>query len=246
MIREAMEAMGGKAGNVAVRDWVLEHYPSTNPNTVQSQIIICTVNHESRVHYPENQRPRRAGGEYDFLYRPAPGQLELYDPRIHGQWEIAQDPHGFFYVRRADTMRPDKREEIFVAGGVIEEQQLRNHLARGLGLLEEGLTLYVDSMGNDGIEYQTDIGPIDILAVDPEGEFVIVVLQVQRSPEQVSGQVLGFTNWVKQYLADGKPVRGYVIGAHIADSTRYALAHRSDIRLREYELNITLKDVSGT
>jgi hypothetical protein len=41
-------------------------------------------------------------------------------------------------------------------------------------------------------------------------------------------------------------VRGYVIGAHIADSIRYALAHRSDIRLREYELNITLKDVSGT
>jgi hypothetical protein len=243
MIREAMEAMGGKASNVAVRDWVLEHYPGTNPNTVQSQIIICTVNHDSRVHYPENQRPRQAEGEYDFLYRSGPGQLELYDPRIHGRWEIAQDPQGFYFVRRTDTMRQGKREEIFVGGGMIEEQQLRSHLARGLGLLEEGLELFVDTLGNDGIEYQTDIGPIDILAVDPQGAFVIIILQVQRTAEQVSGQALAFVNWVKQYLAEGRPVRGYIVGAHIADSIRYALANRNDIFLKEYKLNITLKDV---
>jgi hypothetical protein len=31
MIREAVEALGGSTANVAVRDWILERYPGTNP-----------------------------------------------------------------------------------------------------------------------------------------------------------------------------------------------------------------------
>ncbi len=246
MIREATESAGGKTSNVAVRDWVLEHYPQTNPNTIQGQVVVCTVNHESRVHYPENQRPRKADTEMDFLFRPAPGRLELFDPRIHGHWEIAQDPHGFLFVRKADVAKRKRPEEILVGGGVIEETQLRSYLARSLSVIEEGLQLYVDDIGNDGVEYNTDIGLIDVLAVDPSGNFVVVVLKVERSSEEVSGQILGFMNWVRQYIAHGKKVRGYVIGTHITDNIRFALAHRDDIVLKEYELNITLKDVAAS
>jgi hypothetical protein len=35
MIREAVEALGGKTTNVEVRDWISAHYPGTNANTVQ-------------------------------------------------------------------------------------------------------------------------------------------------------------------------------------------------------------------
>ncbi len=243
MVHEAMESMGGKATNMAVRDWILEHHPSTSPNSIQSQIIVCTVNHESRVHYPENQKPRRAEGEYDFLYRPSPGKLELYDHRIHGLWEIAQDRHGFLYVRRADGGQRSRSDEIFVGGGVVEEGQLRAYLARSLSTVEEGLELYVDDIGNDGIEYHTDIGAIDLLTVNRSGDFIVIALKVERSPEQVSGLILGYMNWVKQYIAGPRPVRGYVIGSHMTDTIRYALAHRDDIQLREYEINIALRDV---
>ncbi len=84
MIREAVDALGGSTTNVAVRDWILERYPGTNTSTIQAQIIVCTVNHASRVHYPENQKPRRAESQYDFLFRPERGRLELYDPARHG------------------------------------------------------------------------------------------------------------------------------------------------------------------
>jgi RecB family endonuclease NucS len=101
-------------------------------------------------------------------------------------------------------------------------------------------------MGNDGIDYPTNIGSIDILAIDKHGDFVVVELKIERSDEQVSGQVLGHMNWVHRYLAGGKGkgVRGYVIGSHLSDSVRYALANREDIALKEYELSIVLKDIA--
>jgi len=43
MVREAVEALGRKATNVAVRHWILERHHGTNENTIQCQIIICTV-----------------------------------------------------------------------------------------------------------------------------------------------------------------------------------------------------------
>jgi len=103
MVHEAVEALGGKTTNGAVRDWILERYAGTNKNTIQCQIIVCTVNHDSRVHYPENQKPRKADTRYDFLYRSGRGQLELYDPARDGQWDIYKRKYGRLGVRRTDS-----------------------------------------------------------------------------------------------------------------------------------------------
>ncbi len=61
MIREAVNALGGATTNVAVRDWIVGRYAGTNTATIQAQITVCTVNHASHVHYPENRKPRRGG-----------------------------------------------------------------------------------------------------------------------------------------------------------------------------------------
>jgi len=66
MVKEAVEALGGTTTNIAVRDWILKKYPGTNPTTIGCQIIVATVNHASRIHYPENQKPRLAEAQYDF------------------------------------------------------------------------------------------------------------------------------------------------------------------------------------
>ncbi|MFN8007523.1 MAG: hypothetical protein U0V70_10965 [Terriglobia bacterium] len=34
MVKEAVEALGGKTTNVAVRDWIQKKYPGTNPTTI--------------------------------------------------------------------------------------------------------------------------------------------------------------------------------------------------------------------
>lgn len=77
MVKEAVESLGGKTSNIAVRDWILKKYPGVNPPTISCQIVVCTVNHASRIHYPENQKPRLANGQYDLLFRPATRASEL-------------------------------------------------------------------------------------------------------------------------------------------------------------------------
>ncbi|HON10238.1 MAG TPA: hypothetical protein PLE24_05175 [Chitinispirillaceae bacterium] len=243
MIKEAVEVHGNRTTNLAVRDWILEHYPGVNVNTILNQIIICTVNHQSRVHYKENSTPRRCCDIYDFLFRPATGKLEMYDPRIHGEWEIAQDEKGVLFVREVKKAASDRKEPLSVGGGYLEARQLRAYLAKHLYLIEEGLELYVDVFGNDGVGYPSDFGPVDILALDKNGTFVVVKVEGDNFHDASSGQILKYRNWVRRHLAQGKPVRSYLVGSEIPDHVRYSLADCEDVFLKEYDLSLSLRDI---
>ncbi|MFO7948121.1 MAG: hypothetical protein R6V19_15050 [Armatimonadota bacterium] len=95
MLWEAIEELGSPTTNVAVRDWIEAHYPGTNRDTIDATRTICTVNQPSRIHYPENSRPRDCDDpRYDFLYCPSRGWLEWYKPETHGIWSIKQDSDG--------------------------------------------------------------------------------------------------------------------------------------------------------
>jgi len=237
MIREAAEALGWKTTNVAVRDWILQRYPGTNPTTIQCHIVSCTVNHPSRIHYPHNKKPRISNTQYDFFFRTDRGQLELYDPEKHGRWEILEREDGRLEVGLVGEMG-DKEEAGFAA-----EAHLRDYLAQNLEQIEPGLQLYTDDEGTSGVEYQTPVGRIDIVAVDRDNGFVVIELKVSRGPDSVAGQVLRYKNWVKKHLAGDAPVRGIVIAGHLSDKIRYAIASDPEITAKEYELRLAITDV---
>lgn len=242
MVKEAVEALGGTTTNIAVRDWILKKYPGTNPTTIGCQIIVSTVNHASRIHYPENQKPRKAEAQYDFLFRPATGALEWYDPAQHGQWEIAELEDGKLVAReitkQTDLVDPGEPGKSFAA-----EHHLRDFLAKNLHVIEDGLQLYVDEGGTVGVEYKTPMGRMDLLTVDKQGGLLIIELKVERGPDEVCGQIMRYFGWVKRHVANGKPVRGLIIAQHISDRIRYALADVPGVTAREYKLHITLADV---
>lgn len=244
MVREAVEALGGKTSNVAVRDWILQKYPGTNLSTISCQVIVCTVNHASRIHYPENYKPRKAEAQYDFLFRPAKGELEWYAPERHGLWEIAELENGTLVARevQGEPDEVDDKAEI-IDRSFAAEAHLRGFLAKNLGTIEEGLQLYVDESGTVGVEYKIDMGRIDILAVDKNGGLLVVELKVERGPDEVCGQIMRYVSWVKRHIAAEKPVRGLIVARHISDRIRYALADIPDITIREYQLNITLQEI---
>lgn len=248
MVKEAVEVLGSPTTNVAVRDWILQKYAGTNTNTIQCQIIICTVNHTSRVHYPENKKPRLATDErYDFLFRPDRGRLESYDPARHGQWQIYEKEDGRLGVRQVDgdDALPEESEDTAqkeAGSGFAAEAHLRDYLAQHLAEVEPGLRLYVDDDGNDGVEYQTPVGRIDILAVDSGGAFAVIELKVARGPDSTAGQILRYKNWVKIHLAEGKAVRGIIIAQHISDKIRYAIAGDPDVTAKEYEISLKIRD----
>jgi hypothetical protein len=244
MIKQALAALGGKTTNVAVRDWILERYPDTNRSTISCQIIICTVNHASRIHYPENQKPRRADGVYDFLFRLGRGLLEQYDPAKHGEWEIAEAEDGDLVVQQPeDPPGCGDGETTATADEFAMETHLRDYLAVNLGKIEDGLQLYADDNGSSGVEYQTEVGRIDLLAVDKGGSLVVIELKVSRGPSSVVGQLLTYKGWVGQHLANGKKVRGIIIAKRITDKIRYAVGEVPDVALMEYVLDVAVRGV---
>jgi len=253
IVKEAVEALGGRTANVAVRDWILRKYPGTNQNSISAQIVLHTVNHTSRIHYPENQKPRIADGKQDFLFRPERGHVELHDPAVHGVWEIFETDDGRLSVRQKDddigevsrpvVSRQEAEAAVDEGDAFAEESHLRDYLAQHLETVEEGLQLYVDEDGNTGVEYQTPIGRVDILAVDRNDDFVVIELKVSRGPDSVSGQLLRYKSWVKRHLAEGKGVRGIIIANSFSERVRYSLADIDDVTLMKYELSISLQRV---
>jgi hypothetical protein len=241
MIKEAVEALGSPTTNVAVRDWILKKYPGTNLSTIQCQIIVCTVNHASRVHYPENKKPRNANTQYDFLFRPDRGKLEWYDPAKQGPWRIVETDTGLMKVEPGDDSDPPVAVDEH--HGFAAEAHLRDYLAGHLSDIEPGLQLYIQD-DIDGIEFITDVGRIDILAVDSNGNLVVIELKVDQAPDKVVGQLMRYMGWVKRHVAGGKIIRGIIIGQSISDKIRYATADLPNVELREYELSLKMNNVA--
>jgi hypothetical protein len=111
MVREAVNFIGGGAiSNADIKKYISDHYGDVNNGTINAQIIVCCVNRKSRINFPENQRPRIANGQYDFLYYLGRGLVTLYDPNKHGEWEIAIQ-NGELVVKRlnndSETYIPD-------------------------------------------------------------------------------------------------------------------------------------------
>ncbi|HTE86487.1 MAG TPA: hypothetical protein VK821_17340 [Dehalococcoidia bacterium] len=98
MIIEAVQAFGGRAAVADIRGWIHSQYGDVNDGTIRAQIHVNAVNSPSRVHYPENQKPRLANTARDFLYFVGRGLVEVYEPARHGVWEIARMDSGMLVV----------------------------------------------------------------------------------------------------------------------------------------------------
>jgi len=234
MIKEAVESLGGKASYSEIKDYIRKKYGEVNEGTINCQIIICTVNHPSRIHYPENKKPRVANSRYDFLFSTGRGKVELYDPEKHGVWEIRRDEYGKLVVAQ-------ERELLFPV-----ESHLRDFIANNIGAITVNghrLKLYVDEHGRDGVEYPTDVGPIDILALDEENNFVVFGLKLSRGADKAMGQLSRYMGWVKRNLSKGKKVKGVIVAKSVDEKLKYAAFIIPDISLFEYELNFKIREV---
>lgn len=127
------------------------------------------------------------------------------------------------------------------------EYQLRDFLAQNLSAIPvdgKRLRLYVDPTGRDGVEYPTTVGPIDILAIDDEDQFVVFELKRARSPDHAIGQLSRYMGWITQTIGRGKSVRGVIVAKSISQNLRYSIAVFPNVSLFEYEVKFELKPAS--
>ncbi len=113
-------------------------------------------------------------------------------------------------------------------------------------IFKDELKIYEDEDGNEGQQYYTDIGLIDILAVEPKAKsFVVIELKKGRTSDQVVGQILRYMGWVKKNIAtNGQAVKGLVICQKPDDKLTYALSVTPNVNVRYYSVSFKLSEPS--
>src|SRR5690606_36754768 len=134
---------------------------------------------------------RQATSQYDFLYNIGRGQVELYDPNKHDKWEIQRGSDGKLRGctvgesgdvtnTHDNESRTKEKHDYDESRGTSEsltfplENHLRDFIAMNIGSISvdgKVLRFFVDNDDTVGMEYQTDIGRIDLLAVEEDDSY---------------------------------------------------------------------------
>ncbi|MDQ3328782.1 MAG: endonuclease NucS, partial [Chloroflexota bacterium] len=93
-------------------------------------------------------------------------------------------------------------------------------------------------------EYPTDAGPIDILAVDEVGNFVVFELKLSKGPDRAIGQIARYMGWVQAKLANGKTVSGVIVSSVAYEKLKYAASIIPQVTLLEYEMRFDVHEVT--
>jgi len=148
-----------------------------------------------------------------------------------------------------DDAKGEAKEDQETEAAFALEYQLRDFIAQNLGAIPVNgrcLKLYVDPKGQDGIEYPSATGPIDILAVDDEEAFVVFELKRASSPDYAIGQLARYMGWVRQTVGKGRKVRGVIVAKAISERLRYAASVFPNVSLFEYKVEFHLKQTPLT
>lgn len=213
-----------------VRSWFKQHYPKIKDGTIAAHLLRMSVNSRSRVHYGAKQ------GEDDLFFQLDPKHFRLYQP--------AKDPVPIYpgddlpeEDQETNQLQPEEGSPEFAY-----EKDLQNYLARNLHLIEPGLSLFEEEEIN-GLEFPVGGRFIDILAMDLNGDFVVIELKVSKGYDRVVGQLLRYMAWIgKNQVEPGQSVRGIIVARHISEDLLLACSGVSGVQLFEYELSVSLKE----
>lgn len=98
MIQEAINKINQETSYSEIKEYIDNIWSGVNPDTLRTQMGVLTVNNYSRVHNPENQRPRLTNtrSPYDLLFSTSKGRMVKYNPIEHGVWKIFKNVDGEF------------------------------------------------------------------------------------------------------------------------------------------------------
>jgi len=180
---------------------------------------------------------------------------DLLDKFINESWPYGATDAGKARIARYDksyeewkiSKSDDSGDEIEDANPdadrFVYENDLQNYLAKNLGLLEQGMTLWPVTGSEKAVEFQLEGGRrIDILARDRDGVPVVIELKVSRGHERVIGQALYYRACIREKF--GVPiVRTVIVAREIDAELRIATKELSDVQLFQYQLSMTLTKI---
>lgn len=130
-------------------------------------------------------------------------------------------------------LAPDDEEAESVQKQLLEKQ-IEDFYSKALDLLEPGLKLVPE-----GRQYQTPIGRMDLLCIDPVGQYVVVEVKVGEAEDAVFGQVLRYMGWVHRNMDNGEDnVRSIILAGNFSEKARYS---RIGLLTPDYKQRIKFK-----
>ena len=109
-------------------------------------------------------------------------------------------------------------------------------------LLSKDFDIFEEDGEPVGQQYETDAGPIDVLAISKDKKRLLVVeLKRGRASDAVVGQVLRYMGYVKEEIAeDYQSVEGAIIALEEDQKLRWALVNVPSVSFYRYEISFKL------
>lgn len=234
LVKDLSLGKGDVLNRETVNSWFQKNYPLIKAGTISAHLLKLSTNAPSRIHYNIDK-----AGNDDLLFQIDSKKFRLYD--------AATDPDPIYEKDGGDDDNGGEKPSVPPEEhGFAYEKDLQNFLAKNLTIIEEGLVLYEDE-GIKGIEFPVGNRFIDLLAIDKDGDYVVIELKVSRGYDRVVGQILRYVAWIKQNHAnEDQKVRGIIIAREISDDLILACSETRNIDLYEYNLSVSLSKVQNT
>ena len=135
------------------------------------------------------------------------------------------------YEEETATFALEKHLEEFII-----ENWSNTHIGQEYDILREGDDLI-------GQQYQTDTGPIDILAIKKDSsEYLVIELKKGRPSDSVVGQIQRYMGYIKEEVANvNQNVNGVIIALNDDLKIKRALQIVPSIQFYRYEIKFELK-----
>lgn len=139
---------------------------------------------------------------------------------------------------------PAPGTDVEDATSFVMEKHLEDFLVENWAQTELGrdFDIYVEDDELVGQQYQTDTGPIDVLAISKDKRRLLVVeLKKGRPSDAVVGQILRYMGYVNEELCEeGQTVVGAIIALDDSPRLRRALSMTPSIAFYRYQVSFKL------
>ena len=126
--------------------------------------------------------------------------------------------------------------EESIEASVSLERDLHLYFAARVNEIESGLSLV-----ENGSEYQTEAGRIDLLTRDEKNHLVVIELKAGKAKDNALGQVLGYIGCLS---ASESNVRGILIASGFDSRVVFAARGLSNVKLVKYQLSFNLQEIT--
>lgn len=150
---------------------------------------------------------------------------EIQVPGISAERNVEGDPEEI-----------EAEVEESLEASVSLEKDLHSYLAARVSEIEPELSLF-----ENGIEYQTEAGRIDLLARDENNHLVVIELKAGKAKDNALGQLLGYMGCLS---ASESSVRGILIASGFDSRVVFAARGLSNVKLVKYQLSFNLQEIT--